>query len=145
MKTSIKLLLLVVLLSAAITTFAQDRGYKHGSVWSVGFIKTGANMSEDYIKSLKTTWKAVSDEALKQGLILSYKILDGTAANPDDWNIMLMQEFKNMASLDGNEDKWDALEKKVVGNDDAMKKLNETRVNMRTIYGGKLLREVIYN
>jgi len=55
----------------------------------VSFIKTNANMSEDYIKSLKTTWKAVHDEAIKQGLILSYKILVGTAANPEDWDIML--------------------------------------------------------
>jgi len=145
MKTITKIMLFAVLLTAATTTFAQDRGYKHGSVWSIGFIKTGANMSQDYIKSLKTTWKAVSDEAVKQGLILSYKILEGAAANPDDWNIMLMQEYKNMAAMDGNEDKWDALEKKVVGNEDAQKKLNETRVNMRTIYGGKLLREIIYN
>jgi hypothetical protein len=145
MKTITKFMLFAVLLTAATTTFAQDRGYKHGSVWSIGFIKTGPNMSMDYLKSLKTTWKAVSDEAVKQGLIVSYKILEGTAANPDDWNIMLMQEFKNMAALDGNEDKWDALEKKVVGDDATMKKLNETRVNMRTIYGGKLVREIIYN
>jgi hypothetical protein len=145
MKTIGKVMLLVVLLTAAANTFAQERGYKHGSVWSVGFIKTGANMSEDYIKSLKNTWKAVSDEAVKQGLILSYKILEGNAANPDDWNIMLMQEYKNMAAMDGNEDKWDAVEKKVVGSEDAQKKLNESRVNMRTIYGGKLLREIIYN
>jgi hypothetical protein len=145
MKTSIKLLLLVAMLTAAATTFAQDRGYKHGSVWRIGFIKTGPNMSMEYLKSLKTTWKAVSDEAVKQGLILSYKVLEGAAANPDDWDIMLMQEFKNMAALDGNEDKWDALEKKVVGDDATMKKLNETRVSMRTIYGGKLVREIIYN
>lgn len=145
MKTRIKLLLLVVLMTAVTTTFAQDRGYKHGSVWNVGFIKTGPNMSQDYIRSLKTTWKAVNDEAIKQGLILSYKILEGAAANPDDWNILLMQEYKNLGSMDGTEDKWDAIEKKVVGNDDAQKKLNETRVNIRTIYGGKMLREIIYN
>jgi len=87
----------------------------------------------------------VHDEAIKQGLILSYKILEGTAANPEDWNIMLLAEYKNLASMAGTEDKWDAIEKKVVGNDDAQKKLNETRVNMRTIYGGKMLREVIFN
>jgi hypothetical protein len=145
MKTSVKLLLMVVLLTAATTTFAQNREYKHGSVWSIGFIKTGPNMSMDYLNSLKTTWKAVSDEAVKQGLILSYKILEGTAANPDDWNIMLMQEFKNMAATEGNEDKWDAIQKKVVGDEATMKKLNETRVSMRTIYGGKLVREIIYN
>jgi hypothetical protein len=145
MKSITRLILFAVLLTAATVTFGQDRGYKHGSVWSVGFIKTNANMSQDYLKSLKTTWKAVNDEAVKQGLILSYKILEGNAATPDDWNIMLIQEYKNMGAMDNIEDKWDAIQKKVVGNEDAMKKLNETRVSMRTIYGGKLLREIIYN
>jgi hypothetical protein len=46
--------------------------------------------------------------------------------------------------MDGQDDKWDAIEKKVMGSEDNMKKLNETRVNMRTIYGTKLLREVIF-
>ena len=145
MKSITRLILFAVLLTAATVTFGQDRGYKHGSVWNVGFIKTNANMSQDYLKSLKTTWKAVNDEAVKEGLILSYKILEGNAATPDDWNIMLIQEYKNMGAMDNIEDKWEAIQKKVVGNEDAMKKLNETRVSMRTIYGGKLLREIIYN
>ncbi len=145
MKTNIKSALLIVLLIAAIAGFAQDRGFKYGSVYNVSFIKTGPNMSDDYVKSLKSSWKAVNDEAIKQGLIVSYKILEGSAANPDDWNIMLIQEFKNMASLDGNDEKWQAISRKVVGSDEAMKKLNESRVAVRTIYGEKLLREVVYN
>jgi len=31
-----------------------------------------------------------------------------------------------------------------VGNEDAQKKLNDTRLTMRTVYGGKLLREIVY-
>ncbi len=124
--------------------FSQDRSYKDGSVWQIGFIKTSANMSEDYLNSLKNTWIAVHNEAVKQGLILSYKVMSGAAANPEDFDIMLLTEYKNMAAIEGTEDKWDAIEKKVLGTEDAMKKLNETRVSMRTIYGGKLMREVVY-
>lgn len=137
-------MILMVILTISMSTFAQKREFKDGTVWSVGFIKVSANMGVDYLNSLKTSWKAVHDEAIKQGLCLSYKILDGSAANPDDWNIMLMTEFKNMASMEGQEDKWQAIEMKVLGSEDNMKKLNETRVSMRSIYGTKLLREVIY-
>jgi hypothetical protein len=101
-------------------------------------------MGVDYLNNLKTTWKATEDEALKEGLILSYKILDGESANPEDWNLMLMVEYKNLASMEGNDDKWDAISKKVVGDDAAMKQLRETRVSQRTIYGTKMLREVVY-
>ena len=55
-----------------------------------------------------------------------------------------MAEYKDLASMDGNEDKWDAIYKNIVGSDDAMKKLNDSRANMRSIYGGKVLREIIY-
>jgi hypothetical protein len=86
----------------------------------------------------------MQDEAVKQGLIVSYKILSGSAANPEDWDIMLMREFKDLAAMDGNDDKWQAISKKVIGGEDASKKLNESRVSMRTIYGNKTVREVVY-
>ena len=144
MKSIITFLLLAVSLAFSSTLSAQEKSYKDGSVWQVGFVKLSANMTVEYLNNLKANWKATHDEAVKQGLIVSYKILYGAAANPEDWDVMLMTEFKNLASMEGSEDKWDAISKKVIGSEDAMKKLNESRVSMRTIYGGKVLKEVIY-
>lgn len=126
------------------SVFAQTRSYTEGSVWAASFIKTNAGMGQDYLNSLKTTWKAVHDEAIKQGLVVSYKILDGEAANPEDWNVLLLVEYKNLASMEGTDDKWDAIYKKVIGDEAASKQLRDNRVSMRTIYGGKLLREIVY-
>jgi len=139
-------LLLIVLLVVAmsVSSFAQERTYKTGSTWTVSFVQIKNGMSRDYLNSLKTTWKAVQDEAIKQGLILSYKVFDGNASNPDDWQIMLMVEFKNLASMEGNEEKWDAIQKKVVGSEEDQKKLREMRLNMRTMYGTKTMREIVY-
>jgi hypothetical protein len=144
MQKLVFILLMVMCVTVATNTYGQDKPYKDGSVWSVGFIKTSANMNKEYLKQLKNTWVAVHDEAIKQGLIISYKVLSGAAANPEDFDIMLLVEFRNMASLEGQDAKWDEIEKKIVGNEDMMKKLNETRLTMRTIYGGKLLREIVY-
>ena len=144
MKTVITLLLLAFAFTVNSTLSAQDKSYKDGSVWQVGFIKVSANMNVEYLNNLKNNWKATHDEAVKEGLIVSYKILQGTAANPDDWDIMLMTEFKSLSAMEGSDDKWEAISKKIIGGEDAMKKLNESRVSMRTIYGGKLLKEVVF-
>jgi hypothetical protein len=144
MKTMIKMVMVVTAVVMATGVFAQDRTFKDGSVWAISMIKTNAGMGENYLNSLKTTWKAVHDEAIKQGLVLSYKILSGGAANPDDWDVLLLVEYKDLASMEGNDDKWDAIYKKVVGDAAATKQLMDTRVSMRTIYGEKLMREVVY-
>jgi hypothetical protein len=145
MKTIVKMILVLVVFAAGITAHAQDKVYKDGSVWSVSFIKTNSGMGDDYLTNLKSTWKAVNDEGLKQGLIMSYKILSGMSSNPQDWDIMLLVEFKNLASLEGSDEKWNAIMKKVVGDESAQNKLMSTRVSQRTIYGEKLLRELVYN
>ena len=144
MKTKILLLVVALAFAFCINSFAQERTYKDGSAWTVSFVQVKNGMGLDYLNSLKTTWKAVQDEGIKQGIILSYKIFEGNASNPDDWQIMLMVEYKNLATMDGNEDKWDAISKKVVGSEEDQKKLREIRVNMRTMYGTKLMREVVY-
>ena len=144
MKTRILVLIFALTMVLTVNSFAQERTFKNGSALTVAFVQVKNGMGVDYINSLKTTWRAVQEEGIKQGLILSYKILEGNASNPDDWQIMLMVEYKNLASMEGNEDKWDAIQKKVVGNEEDQKKLRELRVNMRTMYGTKLMREVVY-
>jgi hypothetical protein len=144
MKARIIVLVALFAIALSINGFAQERTYKQGSAWAVSFVQVKNGMGVEYINSLKTTWKAVQDEGIKQGLILSYKIFDGNASNPDDWQIMLMVEYKNLAAMEGNEDKWDAISKKVVGTEEDQKKLREMRVNMRTMYGTKVMREVVY-
>ena len=144
MKTRILVLIFALTMVLTVNSFAQERTFKQGSAWTVAFVQVKNGMGVDYINSLKTTWRAVQEEGIKQGLILSYKILEGNASNPDDWQIMLMVEYKNLASMEGNDDKWDAIQKKVVGNEEDQKKLRELRVNMRTMYGTKLMREVVY-
>jgi len=144
MKTRILLMVVLLVVAFSTSSIAQNRTFKDGSAWTVSFIQVKNGQGVDYLNSLKTTWKAVQDEAIKQGLIVSYKILEGTASNPDDWQIMLLVEYKNLASMEGNDDKWDAISAKVVGSDEDQKKLREIRVNMRTMYGTKLMREVVY-
>lgn len=135
----LKSLCLITILAALIAgvtprAFAADKPFTEGSVWSLAFIRTTYSMTEDYLKSLSGTYRKVFEEAQKQGLVISYKVMVGTAANKDDWDILLMVEHKNMAALDGFEDKIDVIEQKIVGGEEKVKKLMEGRTKIREVH-----------
>jgi hypothetical protein len=117
--------------------------YHEGSVWDISFIRTVPGMDDDYLKSLSATWKRTMDEAKKQGLVLSYKVISTPAVGAEDWNIMLMVEFKNWAAFDGLDAKFRALESKLVGNPDQMRTLMTKRQEVRHILGNKFGQELI--
>jgi hypothetical protein len=126
---------------------AQDKDpFEGGTVWSLTFVRTNANKTDDYLKGLAQTWVASMEEAQKEGLIVSYKILQGVAANEDDFNLVLMIENKNMAVFDPNEQRdaaFDAIEKKV--REKMGDNFDATVTNydsIRNLMGTKLMREI---
>jgi hypothetical protein len=116
--------------------------YNEGPVWDITLIRTKAGMADDYLKNLAGAYKATSEEAKKQGIILDYKIFIGDAANKDDYDVMLMVEYKNMAALDGLRDKTDPIARKMIGAEDVMRQAATKRMEVREILGTKTMREV---
>jgi hypothetical protein len=123
--------------------------YNEGSVWNLTFVKLKANMGDDYLKGLSKTWKATMDELVKQKLLKSYKILLGSASNPQDFDLLLMTEFENYATMDPNperEAKRDAIEKKIRdGLGDEYEKTISNYSTLREITGRKTMREINLN
>ena len=145
-KNTIRLMFIFFVLSSfSMNAQTTPKPYSDGTVWQVSFIKLKPNAGDDYLKSLAVTWRKAHEEAIKQSIIIGYKVLRGQAANNDDWDIMLMAQYKNMGAMDNISDKWDAIYKTVVGTDEQQKTLNQNRVSLRDIYGGKIVREVIFN
>lgn len=123
--------------------FAQsDAPYSEGTVWNITMVKTKPGLGDQYLKGLAKTLKGTLDEAKKQNLIISYKILLGDAATPQDFNILIMVESKNMAALDNAREKFDPITKKVVGSVEEQEKTAVQRLEIREIMGGKLMREI---
>jgi hypothetical protein len=56
---------------------------------------------------------------------------------------MLMVEYKDLASLEANEDKVDALLQKTVGGDEKVMQGYKERSEIREVLGTRLAREVI--
>jgi hypothetical protein len=117
--------------------------YTEASVWEITTIRVKPGMDDDYLKSLGQTLKKMYEEAKKQGVIVSYKVLTSEAATKDDWNVMLMVELKNHAAMDGMDAKFRAIEAKIVGNEDAQRTLSTKRLEIREILGAKIAQEII--
>ncbi len=120
----------------------SDAPYTEGPVWTITTVKTKAGMSDEYLKGIAKTFKGAFDEAKKQGLIMDYKILLGDAATPQDFNILLMVESKNMAALDNAREKFDPIARKIEGTPDQQLATQTKRLDIREIMGTKLMREI---
>jgi hypothetical protein len=133
---------LLSLFCLASTCLAQEAPYTEGNVWGITLVRVKPGMLDDYLKNLIGAWKKENEQAKKEGLVLSYKVIGAPAANKDDWNLMLMVEFKNMAALDEADAKFRAIASKLA-TEEEQKKGVHARAEVREIIGDKLGRELV--
>ncbi len=132
----------VLILSAVV--FAQvNRPYRNGTVWNVAFIRIKPGMDTAYLNYLATDWKRNQEAMKKAGLILSYKVLTTEAHGAADFNLMLLTEYKDLATMEANEDKADSLAQQVVGNDAKQIQGYKERLEIREVLQDRLAREII--
>jgi hypothetical protein len=133
-----------VLLIAAISVYAQvNRSYHDGTVWNINFIRIKPGMDAAYMNYLASSWKAEQEAQKKDGNIISYKVLSVEGHTPAEFNLMLMTEYKNLATMEASQDKAEAVTQKVVGNDETQMKGYNDRLAIREIIGDRLAREII--
>jgi hypothetical protein len=136
--------LAALLLLVGVTVFAQvSRPYRNGSVWDIGFIRMKPGMESAYLNYVATDWKREQEALKKEGLILSYKVLTTESHGSNDWNIMLMTEYKDQATLEANEAKQDALYQRVTGNDEKQRQGYRERLEIREVLGNRFAREIV--
>ena len=127
---------------ASLCSAQSDAPYTEGPVWTVTMVKTKTGMTDEYLKELAKTLKGTLEEAKKQNLVLDYKILLGNPATPQDFNILIMVESKNMAAQDNTREKFDPIARKLVGTTDQQQAIQVKRLDIREIMGTKLMREI---
>jgi len=127
---------------ASLCSAQSDAPYIEGPVWNITMVKVKPGMGDEYLKGLAKTLKGTLDEAKKQNLVLDYKILLGNAGTPQDFDILIMVESKNMAALDNGREKFDPIARKVVGTTDQQQAMAVKRLDIREIMGTKLMREI---
>src|SRR5438874_11850971 len=127
---------------ASVCSAQSDAPYTEGPVWNITMVKAKPGMGDEYLKGLAKTFKGSLEEAKKQNLIMDYKILLGDSATPQDFDILLMVESKNMAALDGFREKNDPIARKIQGTPDQQLATQVKRLEIREIMGSKNMREI---
>ncbi len=111
----------------------------------ITFVRVKSGMGGEFLNDIVPARKKLMSEAMKSGLVLSHKILHGFALNGDDWDFMMMVEYRNWAALDGLKQKLDEINRRCVGKESEVIKIIEKRETFRTIIGDKVVQEIIPN
>jgi hypothetical protein len=136
--------LVALIFTLSIVVVAQvSRPYRNGSVWQISYIQMKPGMETAYLNYLTTDWKRQNEALKKDGQILSYKVMTTETHGSNDWNAMLMIEYKDLATMEANEAKADNLAQTVIGNDERQMKGYRDRLQIREVLEERLAREIV--
>ncbi len=136
--------LIALVLTLSVVALAQvNRPYRNGSVWSIGFIQMKPGMDTAYLNYVAGDWKREQEALKKDGQIISYKVLTTEAHGSHAWNIMLMTEYKDLATMEANEAKADNLLQTVIGTDEKQMQGYRDRLQIREVLENRLAREIV--
>jgi len=116
--------------------------FSPGTVWTVTMIKMASGMDQSYLQYLDGPFKKAEDAQIKAGFEKSYKILR-TMDDGGGWNLLILREYTNLASVESNTEKSDALSQQTDGTDQAQMQGYQDRSKYREVMGTKYARELI--
>jgi hypothetical protein len=116
--------------------------FRPGSTWTVTMIRIAPGMDQMYMEYLDGQFKKNEDAAVKAGLEKSYKVLR-TLDDGNSWNLLILREYGNLAAVEANEEKLDALSQQTEGSDQVQMKGYEDRNKYREVLGATYARELI--
>jgi hypothetical protein len=133
-----------ILSLTTISAIADDsRSYTEDTVSTVNSIRTKPGMRDAYMKWLDTSWKALMEDQKKAGIIVDYAVYEVTPRAPQDPNLYLVVTYKNMAALDGLEDRTEPMMKKIFASRDQANKAAAERESLRETIGSQLIRHLV--
>jgi len=139
----------VLAFAAMLPTFSLSqatpvRPFHDGPVWNIAFIKAKPGLGLNYMNWLATEWKTEQEALKKAGLILNYMVIETESHNPNDFDLMLMIEYKDLATMEANQDKAEAVANQALNsNDQKMIAGYQERATWREIMGNRLAREIV--
>lgn len=128
---------------AALAQQAAAKPYHDGPVWDIAFIKAKPGMEDRYLRYLAGEWKREQEAMKKAGYVLDYKVIVTEPHGTQDYNVTLMTQFKDMASLEANADKMEDLGMQLFGSREKIETGYQDRASYREVLGNRLGREII--
>jgi len=132
----------VLAVMGAVPVIGQVHKYfTPGTVWTVTMVRMTAGMDQTYLQYLDGQFKKSEDAQVKAGFQKSYKILR-TLDDDGGWNLLILREFTDLASIEANQEKADALRQESDGNDQAQMQGYQDRSKYRELIATKYAREL---
>lgn len=136
--------LIALVLTLSVVVLAQvNRPFRDGTVWSIGFIRMKPGMETAYLNYVAGDWKREQEALKKDGQIISYKILQTEAHGSTDWNLMLLTEYKDLATYEKSLERADTLMQTVIGDDNKQRQGYRDRLEIREVMADRLAREIV--
>jgi len=142
-KSTLLLLAAILTVSTSVTRAQEDHAYTQGPVTIVSFVRTEPGMFEEYLRYLSNTYKKLMETQKKQGIVTDYAIYQTLPRGPQDADLILTVTYKNMAALDGLQERTDPLIKETFGSLPKASSASADRDKMRKQLGSQLVRQLI--
>ena len=127
----------------ALAAESNAPSFDNGPVWDMAKIKTKDGHFDDYMHWLATEWKSQEEALKKAGVIVDYKVYIVQNPRNDEPDLILAQEYKNMAAFDTPMAQQYALQAKIAGSIAKANAQQAARGGIRTIMGDVMLREAV--
>jgi len=142
-KSTLLLLAAILTVSTSVTRAQEDHAYTQGPVTIVSFVRTEPGMFEEYLRYLSNTYKKLMETQKKQGIVTDYAIYQRLPRGPQDADLILTVTYKNMAALDGLQERTDPLVKETFGSLPKASSASADRDKLRKQLGSQLVRQLI--
>ena len=142
-KSTLLLLAAILTISTSVTRAQEDHAYTQGPVTIVSFVRTEPGMFDEYMRYLSNTYKKLMETQKKQGIVTDYAIYQTLPRGPQDADLILTVTYKNMAALDGLQERTDPLVKEIFGSLPKASAASADRDKLRKQLGSQLVRQLI--
>ncbi len=116
--------------------------YEEGPVWQIMTFRTAPGKTEIYLKNIATVWEHQLKLAVEKRVLVDYKVLTKWSSSPEDWNIMVIEIFPNMASYDTFWEDWAAIDAETVDTPEFQERFERLESTGTEFLGTVLAREV---
>jgi hypothetical protein len=138
---------LAVLLCASmfsVSANAQDhsRNWDYGNVIATSAVHLEPGSLNAYINDLNGLWRIFLDQQVKDGNVVSYRILQNSFARDGEPDLILITEHPNWEAFDLSNEYFEDLTKKLQGSLDKARDANLDRGKLRRLGGNSVYQEI---
>jgi len=108
--------LLTVTLLGVRTGSAQQPAEPGEAVWALDFVKVKPGMFEQTMSYFDEGWIPAREEAKRRGVIIGYRRIAEMSEAKNDWDIILMTEYKNQTAYDERDKAFGPIDLEVLRN-----------------------------